>query len=228
MGMKTKPTPIITPALQSIVNGTNGSVIGYEVLSRWTDGVFSLSPHQVQKNIDWSHADREVIKHLTKSARYMSQLEERFFINVSQETLSNDHRFEYWKDKLVDLLWLVNLPITLEIVEGVEDDTLHSRWGDLEQLGVTLALDDFGKKNSTMDRLQRYEWSFCKIDIQDDVIAGEALEFCNANSISVIAERVETELLSQKAFSYGLEKHQGFLYGLPFFLRETQKNEEVA
>lgn len=226
--MNSNPNKIITPALQSIVNGVTGQVIGYEVLARWTDGIFSFIPHHNKHRPDWAQADKEVVKSLIQSAAHMSELKDRFFINVGEETLANDANFDYWKDKLVDLLWLVNLPITLEIVEDVKDVTLESRWSELEQLGVTLALDDFGRKNSTMDRLQRYEWSFCKIDIQDDVVTTEVLEFCNANSISMIAERVETEQLSQKAFQHGLEQHQGFLYGLPFFLRETTANEAVV
>lgn len=230
--MSTNSSIMIKPALQTIVNGNTGKVIGYEVLARWTDGwpnsSIILEPSKRQFFKDWNQADKAVIEALTQSAEHMSKLEERFFINVSQETLENNEKYAYWKDKLMDLLWLVNLPITIEIVEDVEDDTLLSRWGDLERLGVTLALDDFGKKNSTLDRLQRYEWSFCKIDIQDNVIKTEALEFCNSNSISIIAEKVESEKFSQKAFEYGLDQHQGFLYGLPFFLREVETNESMV
>lgn len=222
----------IKPALQSIVNATTGQVMGYEVLARWTEGwVNEALPIKRSRNpvkTDWRSVDRNIIESLLFSTEHMTQLDSRFFINVSHETLVDCESFSYWKDKLLDLLWLVNLPITIEIVESVEDTVLKSRWDDLQRLGVTLALDDFGKKNSTLDRLKRYEWSFCKIDMKEGGIIEEALEFCQTKSISVIAEQVESECFSQKAFEHGLEHHQGFLYGLPFFLRGTKKNEIVA
>lgn len=222
----------IKPALQSIVNATTGKVIGYEVLARSTQGwiseALSLENFNKPVTVDWRSVDREIIERLLFCTEHMAQLDGRFFINVSQETLVDSESFTYWKNKLLDLLWMVNLPITVEVVESVEDTVLESRWGEFERLGVTLALDDFGKQKSTLDRLKRYEWSFCKIDMKAGEIAEEALEFCQAKSISVIAEQVESELFSQKAFEYGLEQHQGFLYGLPFFLRGTQKNETLV
>mgnify|MGYP001172735802 FL=1 len=222
----------IKPALQSIVNATTGQVIGYEVLARWTEGWMNDALPMEKINspvtIDWRSVDRKIIESLLFSTEHMAQLEGRFFINVSNDTLINEACFSYWKSKLLDLLWLVNLPITIEIVESIEDTVLESRWEEFERLGVTLALDDFGKQNSTLDRLKRYEWSFCKIDIKEGDITQEALEFCQTKSISVIAEQVESEFFSQKAFERGLDQHQGFLYGLPFFLRGTKNNEKLV
>lgn len=216
----------IKPALQSVINGATGQVIGYEVLARWTDGILALQPHHGTPY--WPHVDQEIISCLSQGAEHISQLDARLFINVSQKTLESDRDFECWSDKVLDFLWLVNLPVTIEIVEDVQDDTLKARWGDLERLGATLSLDDFGKNHSTLDRLRKYKWDFCKFDIQDEAIASTALEFCQKQSISIIAERVEDERWAQKAFHYGLEQHQGYLYGLPFFLQEVEENAPMA
>lgn len=219
-------TLTVKPALQSVINGATGQVIGYEVLARWTDGILALQPHHGTPN--WPYVDQEVINCLIQSAKHISQLDARLFINVSQKTLDCDQSFEHWNKKVLDFLWLVNLPVTIEIVEDVQDATLQKRWEDLEKLGATLALDDFGKNHSTLDRLRQYEWSFCKFDIQDENIISTALDFCQKQAISIIAERVEDEGWAKKAFNHGLEQHQGYLYGLPFFLQDVEENASMA
>jgi EAL domain-containing protein (putative c-di-GMP-specific phosphodiesterase class I) len=118
--------------------------------------------------------------------------------------------------------------LMLEITEGVlidNRDEMVKRIDDLHELGVRIALDDFGSGYSNLGYLQRFPIDKLKIDrsfvtplgqsssggviIQAIVALGRAL------GLSVLAEGVETERQRVLLRLAGCDEMQGFLFAKP-------------
>ena len=118
--------------------------------------------------------------------------------------------------------------LVLEITEGVlidNPDEMVKRIKDLHELGVRVALDDFGSGYSNLGYLQRFPLDKLKIDksfvwalgkssnggviIQAIVALGRAL------GLSVLVEGVETEQQRVLLRLAGCDEMQGFLFARP-------------
>jgi EAL domain-containing protein (putative c-di-GMP-specific phosphodiesterase class I) len=118
--------------------------------------------------------------------------------------------------------------IVLEITEGVlidNPDEMVKRIKDLHDLGVRVALDDFGSGYCNLGYLQRFPLNKLKIDksfvaalgrssnggviIQAIVALGRAL------GLTVLAEGVETEHQRVLLRLAGCDEMQGFLFAKP-------------
>jgi diguanylate cyclase (GGDEF)-like protein len=118
--------------------------------------------------------------------------------------------------------------LVLEITEGVlidNPDEMLKRIKDLHELGVRVALDDFGSGYSNLGYLQRFPLDKIKIDqsfvaalgrssnggviIQAMVALGRAL------GLSVLVEGVETEHQRVLLRLAGCDEMQGFLFAKP-------------
>ncbi len=71
---------------------------------------------------------------------------------------------------------------------------LALRWEALTEIGVELALDDYGDKNSSLERLSRYDWHYCKFDARRlrSLEDYSAILHCRRKGIQLIAEQVES------------------------------------
>jgi len=118
--------------------------------------------------------------------------------------------------------------LILEITEGVlidNPDEMIRRIGDLHDLGVRIALDDFGSGYSNLSYLQRFPLDKLKIDrsfvaalgdsgnggviIQAIVALGRAL------GLSVTVEGIETDQQRVLLRLAGCDEMQGFLFARP-------------
>lgn len=97
--------------------------------------------------------------------------------------------------------------------------TLHT----LKELGVSIAMDDFGTGFSSLDYLQRFPFDRVKVDrsfihtlAHDNPPVLKALnELCRAFSMHVTAEGVETEPQFRAVIASGYTEAQGYLFGRP-------------
>lgn len=216
---------------QPIVSSQGGRMVGVEALLRWT------------------HATRGAIAPTTfiPIAEQMG-LMDTIGAFVLRRTLQDARR---WPD---DLYVAVNLSplqvrdrtivdtvrsalaesavapprLVLEITEGVlidDPDEMVTRINDLHELGVRVALDDFGSGYSNLGYLQRFPLDKLKIDrsfvaalgrssnggviIQAIVALGRAL------GLSVLVEGVETEHQRVLLRLAGCDEMQGFLFAKP-------------
>ena len=210
----------LIPALQPIINTKTGDTTGYEVLVRWHHEGRIILPHEIDPC--WVCTDLEMLDVLLDHSDAMARMSQRLFVNVSQDVLQSDSAYKQWRTKMLDLLWTVTYPITVEVLESVSDAVLFKRWQDLRSLGVALAIDDDGEDYSQIERLKKYQWDYCKFDArtltQDTCI--KATRYCAGKSILMIAERVENNDLKQIASQCGLDHHQGFHYYQPEIITE--------
>ena len=84
---------------------------------------------------------------------------------------------------------------------------------------MKIALDDFGQENSSLARLQNYDWDIAKFEV--DLPTGFSdfqmigIENCLSRGITMIAERIENKQQALTAKDAGLILQQGFLWAHP-------------
>ena len=97
---------------------------------------------------------------------------------------------------------------------------------DLRQLGVRLAIDDFGTEYSSLAYLKRFPVTSLKIDksfvasLDDDdssdaTLIAAVVAMSHALGIATIAEGVETPSQAQRLVELGCDAVQGYLFSRP-------------
>lgn len=150
---------IFAPAFQPIKDVGTGSFVAAEVLARWYDEGRVLTPSSLSSPPYWGLVDMEMARFIQDNLHYCLDLYPALFLNVSEQTLQSDVIFKAWCRVVRDIAKNHSSRLVIEITEGIQDASLASRWEALTEIGVELALDDYGDKNSSLDRLSRYDVS---------------------------------------------------------------------
>ncbi len=208
-----------TPFFQPIVDLWDGSVVGHEALTRFTDGrrpnvVFGVAARAglgIELEVACLQASIEASARLPLNG-YLS-------LNASPELVMSG--------KLIALLGDLSRPIVLEITEHVEIDDYAGLRRELQRLGasVRLAVDDAGAGYASFRHILELAPDFVKIDL--DLVRGVDAEparqaliagmtyFAVKRKLRLIAEGIETrkelDALQALAVPYG----QGYLLGRP-------------
>ncbi len=116
--------------------------------------------------------------------------------------------------------------LELEITEGVvlrDSGEILATLGRLRDLGVRLAMDDFGAGYSNLSYLQKFHFDKVKIDrgfisrLGEDATAAAVVRavvgLADSLGFRVIAEGVETPAQAETLLALGCSDGQGFLYG---------------
>ena len=155
---------IFSPALQQIKDVGTGSFVAAEVLARWCCEGQMLTPSELSSPPNWGLVDIEIARFIQDNLCHCSEEYQALFVNVSEQTLKSDIIFHSWAQIIRAITKNYPLRLVIEITEGVQDKSLAFRWSSLTAMGVNLALDDYGDKNSSMARLLSYDWNYCKFD----------------------------------------------------------------
>jgi PAS domain S-box-containing protein len=212
-------TRAFTPYFQPIVDLWDGSVVGHEALTRFTDGrppniVFGEAARAglgIQLEAACLHASIAAGERLPQNG-YLS-------LNTSPELVLSG--------QLDGILATVRRPIVLEITEHVEIDDYSGLRSELQRLGssVRLAVDDAGAGYASFRHILELSPDFVKIDL--DLVRGVDAEparqaliagmgyFAVKRKLRLVAEGIETrkelDALQALAVPYG----QGYLLGRP-------------
>ena len=216
---------------QPIVRLADNSVVGREALLRWnhpTKGL--LLPERfmaaaengelVIKVGEW------VLHQACRDAATWSD-HAVLSVNVSPHHLPHSHFTELVRRELADS----GLPpdrLCLEITEtavlSASPSTIRSTT-DLHEMGVTLALDDFGTRQSSVTALHRLPINALKVDrsfvgdLPHGVVAQKLIDglihLGTGLGINVIAEGIETPDQAEWLRAHGCPQGQGFLFGRP-------------
>ncbi len=126
--------------------------------------------------------------------------------------------------------------LTLELTEGAHLDGSEetmARARELRELGVRLAVDDFGTRWSSLSRLVRLQPQEIKIDQSlvpksdqpgtDTTLASAITTLARGLGLTTVAQRVETE--AQRCFfaDQGCDTFQGFLFCPPLSLEDFER-----
>lgn len=148
-------------------------------------------------------------------------------INISAQQL-RDPQFAV---KVINTLRVVGLParnLCLEITEStaiIDLDTSQRLCRELTDLGITLAMDDFGVGYSSLSMLNSLPLHYLKIDRslvtniavsqRDSAVVGTIIELSRNLDMKVVAEGIETTEQLRLLEQLGCHEAQGYLCGRP-------------
>jgi EAL domain-containing protein (putative c-di-GMP-specific phosphodiesterase class I) len=125
--------------------------------------------------------------------------------------------------------------LELEITESIavkEPGNIINMLNKLKELGVTIAIDDFGSEYSSLSRLKMLPIDRLKMDMQfvqgistnymDDAIAKVIIQLGRSLELKVIAEGVETEQQLDYLTNQVCDEVQGYYYYKPMPAEEIE------
>lgn len=219
---------------------STGELFGFEALSRWEHPTLGqIPPDRFIPIIEDMGAAQALFHHvleeaLTTQAHWAKRLgfHPPIAINVSaRELVATDivgatARALASRTAPAECLWIEVTESTL--VDKVAADTLLA----LHELGVRLAIDDFGMGWSSMSRLAAFPWDLLKIDRsfvaalgdqtgEAEKVVSSTIAMAHSMGILTVGEGVETETQRGRLAELGCDVVQGFLIGRPLPARDA-------
>jgi len=216
----------IVPFFQCITD-KNKQVIMYESLMRIKEGEKYLTPSLFLDIAKKTKLYYELsLKMIEKSFEYMKDKEVPFSINLSFDDIINRRVYNFLFEKIEQFPKKENIIIELVETEAITNfDYVKNFIDKLHSLGVKVAIDDFGSGYSNFIYLEKLDVDFIKIDgeiiktilLSDNssFIVRTLVDFCNQNSITLIAEYVEHYEIFTYLKELGVELYQGFYFCKP-------------
>jgi diguanylate cyclase (GGDEF)-like protein/PAS domain S-box-containing protein len=155
-------------------------------------------------------------------------------VNVSARQLA-DPGFARFAADVAARAGLLPRTLELEITESLlmeEAGSPRSRLAELRELGIRLALDDFGAGYSSLSYLRSLAVDTLKIDRsfvsdlrpgKDAAIVEAVIKMAHAIEMTVVAEGVERADQQVLLWSLGCDRLQGYLYSRPVPAEELRK-----
>lgn len=219
---------------QPQIEVNTGEIFGFEALSRWHHPELGQIPP-----IDFIATAEKIgmIKPLTEwvlrtaCGQLIAWKKEGFHslhmaVNISP-SLFLDKEFASLIKRIIEDVGIAPSELELEVTESVvqTDPRNLSIFQDLKDLGVLLAIDDFGKGYSSFASLKHLKVDCLKIDkyfVDDMLVDNQALtlissmiEMGHKLGYGIIAEGVEKPEQLNILRNLGCEKVQGYLFSTP-------------
>jgi diguanylate cyclase (GGDEF)-like protein len=206
-------------------------IVGYETLLRWNHPTLgTISPSVF---IPLAEANGLIIPLgewvLSRACAHAAQWSDpvKVAVNISAVQLSNDSLGNRVHELLLDTGLSANrLEIELTETALLKDQTQGLRlMRQIKNLGVSIALDDFGAGHSSLVILRSFPFDRVKLDMsfvqgmtrdgRTKAVAESVIMLAKNLSIDILAEGVETEHQMQTVHDLGFDHAQGFLMGKP-------------
>lgn len=222
---------MIRLAIQSI-HEANQAICGHEVLARKVlEGDRVAAPGIFMANSsdeDWVALDLSVYRLVADSDLLMKD-PWPLFINMSPPTIDADGHF-LKALKLMEVIARSRAAAT--VVEVSEESEISGSKLDLRlkafrNIGLRVAMDDFGVGHSNIERLTRHAWSYCKIDLYSLAEAQnldwliEAKVTCDERRIGIVLERFESHQSKDLLQPFRNSLYQGYAFSRPKLLNEV-------
>ena len=189
-------------------------IIGYEATVSGKSGEHAATLFRRHAN-HRAAFDRMLIELSMREGQKLLQEGQLLFINVHPDTLNAGQ--------------LPSCPqnVVLEITERTRfTDHTQARIQALRDNGVQLAMDDFGKQYSNLERLLQYWFYFDVVKLDrcfvqalrqphTQAIIEALVAFCEKSGMMVIAEGVETQEQQEQLAACGIVHMQGYHLGYP-------------
>ncbi|MBL8588182.1 MAG: EAL domain-containing protein [Methylobacteriaceae bacterium] len=224
-------TDTLSLAFQPLSRTASGRIVGFEALARWRH--HELGPISPAEFIPLAE-DRGMIGSLgawvlmqaCKTAASWPE-EVRIAVNLSPVQFRTPRLFDDVR-RALHATGLAPQRLELEVTESLFLDAtpaVDASLQALRQLGVRVALDDFGAGYSSLSYLRRFRFDKLKIDrsfvdsIDTDLasaaIVGSIIGICGELDITVCVEGVETEGQRAVLERLGCDEVQGYLISRP-------------
>lgn len=219
-----------------------GNIIGVEALSRWEHPQLG----QIAPDEFIAAAERiGMIKHLTEwvlmtacnqavAWKKVGLPAIRMAVNISPVHFLDKSLVSLIK-RVIDETGILPSELKLEVTESIvqTDKQNLSIFQELRDLGVLLAIDDFGigyssfasLKHLTVDclKIDKYFINDMLVDKKSKSLIGSMIELCCNLEYEVIAEGVETVEQCNALQQFGCDTAQGFLFSEPVSPDEMSK-----
>jgi diguanylate cyclase (GGDEF)-like protein len=226
----------IEPYFQPVISLVEGRITGFEALARWHHPVRGLlAPDLFIPVAEDLGLIGEMSYGILRSGCLAAANWPPYTtlsINISPTQLKDP----WLSARLLSILTECGFPpsrLIVEVTENaiIEDIALVSDvFSSLQNAGIRIALDDFGKGYSSLNHLRQLRFDHLKID-SSFVLSMEASEsrkivsaiagLGKALGMPVTAEGVETEASAETLRSLGCEQAQGYLFGRAVPAAET-------
>lgn len=233
----------ISTVFQPIVNLTNGTIMGYEALTRGpedsplhmpTELFAAASRHKLLLALE--HVCREAALRNTKTLAPGQQL----FLNITPEVV-NDPEFRNGRTKqLVLHHGMIPEQVTFEITErtAISDfDSFSRALHHYRRQGYCIAVDDAGAGYSSLQAIAELYPDFIKLDmsIVRDIhnnplkiaILEALVNLASAMNSRIIAEGVETQDELLTVMKLGVGFAQGYFFSRPAFPAPAASSEAL-
>lgn len=212
----------ITPYYQPIWRLQDSKLLGFELLSRFDNGLSPTTVWQWALEYDrWLELDRLAIRYGLEMAQTLSGL---LFVNISAQRLTSHLRAEGMVHRII-ARYRSPHDLVLEVTEGAVDNVLEAiqEVRNFRQLGVRFALDDANSGASNPERMRWLRPDYVKIDrpVVLEFLSGRSqrlrswVQMAHAQEITVIAEGVEDRESTTRLLDAGVDHVQGFGFGRP-------------
>ena len=220
----------ITPYFQPVISLADDRIVGFEALARWhhpTRG--TISPDEfipIAEDLGLIDAlSRRILREGCIAARDW-HWDTSLSINISPVQLKDS----WFAARLLVVLQETGFAPQRLIVEVTEnaiiDDIQHAAtvFASLQNIGIRIALDDFGKGYSSLSHLRELKFDNLKIDssfvqsmntAESRKIVSAVAGLGMALGMPVTAEGVESAEVADALRVLGCEHAQGFLFGRP-------------
>ena len=220
---------------QPKIDLTSGRIMGVEALIRWIkpDGTI-IGPDSFVPIAESSHLIGKISEFVLNEGCRQNKLWQKMGyppIVMSINFASSDFYQTDLKEKVFEALARSALDpqwLEVELTESLalsDIDFAVDQMNKIRDLGVKLAMDDFGKGYSSLSYLQVLPITLLKLDrsfitdIEHDNIAYEivsaVIRIAKSKKIETIAEGIENNVQESILRMAGCDYGQGFLYGQP-------------
>jgi diguanylate cyclase len=219
------------------IHSSNGDLIAFEALSRWTDDDLGLITPDLfiplaEKLGLMPALGAWVLNEACRQGAWLQSHDKAILISVNvsaSQLLQAD--FVELVHRALTAAGLAAGKLRLEISEHtlIDMETCLAHLYDLRALGVRIAMDDFGQGNSNFGKMAALPLQVLKLDrsfVQDIHQAARAqalvkgiVQLAHCIGYQVIAKGVETQAEQQTLEALGCDAMQGFLFSkaIPIF-----------
>lgn len=230
---------------QPINHVSTRKIYGYEALCRWeSPAIGPVNPEvfiQIAEDLNLIQIiDFWTLKAIENAFAALSQIGgESISMNVSAQTIGNDHKFFFSAiELLLPKMKESNFSLVIEMTEtSLAENQIDLTMGllGLRARGAGLAIDDFGTGKTSLSVIGSLPTDFVKLDgsliavIKPELRRGLleiGVKFAGLMGAEVIVEKVETEAELEFAREVGAKFAQGWLFGKPIDLRSENSDSK--
>ncbi|GAE25902.1 hypothetical protein JCM9140_1923 [Halalkalibacter wakoensis JCM 9140] len=228
---------------QPIVGAEKQTIIGYEILGRYQfDGnIHSLGSYFYRDDVKLSYkkvADRCVRTKALQLIESYPDSTKSFFFNINPEFFSDDEDLIFYEQLCNVTRMNPNVKAANFILEITEanfsknDSLFLDKLNKYRELGCKIAVDDFGKGFSNLERVASLQPHILKIDL--DIVQKSKNSQSHRDvlhSLSILSRRIGAELLFEgiesvqlleNAWKHGAQYYQGYFFSKPMPKPKTE------
>ena len=221
----------IVPVYQPIVSLTDGSVYGYEALSRISDEALKMNIELLFKTADKMNRSWELEALCRRKAmEHAGQMGagRKLFLNVNPNIIHDEaFRAGFTKDRL-SRYGLDIQDVIFEITERtaiMDSDVFLEAISHYRNQNYGIAIDDVGAGYSGLNVIANVRPGLIKLDLylirnidKDEtkqLLCKAMIDFCRSAGIQSVAEGVETEEELETLIKLNVDFAQGYYLGIP-------------